>query len=141
MKQEALESENLFKDTEMKLELFQDDNETFDDINFKDGGSKTNNLMNFGANLNNKEGLVGGMCGATPKREERKKSYKYTGYLVDDVDIPDDPFFLKWYRSFHNHPIDTNLMMHENLISDRDVHRKGHFNPLPKNELALEDLC
>ena len=30
--------------------------------------------------------------------------------LVDDIDIEEDPYYLKYYRSFHNHDLDTHLV-------------------------------
>ena len=33
--------------------------------------------------------------------------------LLDDINIEGDPYYLKYYRSFHNHELDTNII--ENL--------------------------
>ena len=30
--------------------------------------------------------------------------------LIEDLDIPNDPYYLKYYRPFHNHPLDTELI-------------------------------
>jgi hypothetical protein len=51
--------------------------------------------------------------------------------LLEDIDIPGDPFYLQKYRSFHNHSLDTNMMEHNELIMEKDVHRKGAINILP----------
>jgi hypothetical protein len=32
--------------------------------------------------------------------------------LIEDIDIDGDPFYLKYYRSFHNHELDTNIIEH-----------------------------
>jgi len=32
--------------------------------------------------------------------------------LIEDIDIEGDPFYLKYYRSFHNHDLDTNIIEH-----------------------------
>jgi len=44
---------------------------------------------------------------------------------MEDVDIPDDPWYLSKFRSFHNHPIDLNLMANRHMISDKDIFRRG----------------
>lgn len=36
--------------------------------------------------------------------------------VCEDIDIEDDPFYLKYYRSFHNHELDANLVINEALV-------------------------
>lgn len=61
--------------------------------------------------------------------------------LLEDIDIDDDPFYLQKYRSFHNHALDTNLMEHNELIMEKDIHRKGAINILPQGPIAIQELC
>ena len=41
------------------------------------------------------------------KSEKQKSKFSE---LIDDIDIEGDPYYLKYYRSFHNHELDTNLV-------------------------------
>lgn len=52
-------------------------------------------------------------------------------YIMDDVDIPEDPYYLRKFRAFHNHEIDLNLMANINLVSEKDIWRKGAWKTLP----------
>lgn len=61
--------------------------------------------------------------------------------LLDDIDIPGDAFYLQKYRAFHNHPLDTNMMEHNALIMEKDIHRKGAINILPQGPIAIQELC
>lgn len=61
--------------------------------------------------------------------------------LLEDIDLPGDPFYLQKYRSFHNHQLDTNMMEHNELIMEKDVHRKGAVNILPQGPIAIQELC
>ena len=65
-----------------------------------------------------------------------KKSIKSTGMKKeggksDETDIPNDPFFLTKYRSFHNHDLDSNYVEHAHLVMDEELHKKGSANLLP----------
>jgi hypothetical protein len=51
--------------------------------------------------------------------------------LIEDIDIEGDPFYLKYYRSFHNHELDTNIIEHQSLVLEEDLHRKGAIALLP----------
>jgi len=51
--------------------------------------------------------------------------------LIEDIDIEGDPFYLKYYRSFHNHELDTNIIEHQGLVLEEDLHRKGAIALLP----------
>jgi hypothetical protein len=33
--------------------------------------------------------------------------------LIEDIDIAGDPYYLKYYRSFHNHELDPNTILNE----------------------------
>ena len=39
--------------------------------------------------------------------------------------------YLRKFRAFHNHDIDLNLMANLNLVSEKDVWRKGAWKTLP----------
>ncbi len=56
---------------------------------------------------------------------------------MDDVDIPDDPYYLRKFRAFHNHEIDLNLMANINMVSERDIWRKGAHKTLPQGMIAI----
>ena len=58
-------------------------------------------------------------------------------HIMQDVDIPDDPYYLRKYRSFHNHEIDLNLMAHINLVSEKDLWRKGAWKTMPQGMVAI----
>ena len=58
--------------------------------------------------------------------------------LIDDIDIPGDPYYLKYYRSFHNHELDTNLIENQGIIVEGDIHRKGAVNWLPQGAIAVQ---
>ena len=49
------------------------------------------------------------------KRERAKEKSKFSD-LIDDIDIDGDPYYLKYYRSFHNHELDTNLIENQEVI-------------------------
>lgn len=51
--------------------------------------------------------------------------------MLDDIDLPGDPYFLKCYRSFHNHELDTGMIVMSDLVEDKDIHRKGPPKVLP----------
>lgn len=51
--------------------------------------------------------------------------------IMEDVNIPEDPYYLVRYRSFHNHEVDLNLMAHINLVSEKDIWRKGAWRTMP----------
>lgn len=46
------------------------------------------------------------------EKTQVKAKREYPG-LVEDIDIEGDPYYLKYYRSFHNHDLDTNLVEHQ----------------------------
>jgi hypothetical protein len=56
---------------------------------------------------------------------------------MDDVNIPEDYFYLRKFRAFHNHDIDLNLMANLNLVSEKDVWRKGAWKTLPQGMIAI----
>ncbi len=58
-------------------------------------------------------------------------------FIMDDVNIPDDYFYLRKFRAFHNHDIDLNLMANLNLVSEKDVWRKGAWKTLPQGMIAI----
>ena len=76
------------------------------------------------------EGLVERWNSTTTNRKNKRVMSKFSK-LLDDIDIDGDPFYLQKYRSFHNHALDTNLMEHNALIMEKDIHRKGAINILP----------
>lgn len=51
--------------------------------------------------------------------------------LIEDIDIPGDPFYLKYYRSFHNHELDSNVILNEQSLYEEDRARKGALTLLP----------
>ena len=57
--------------------------------------------------------------------------------MLEEIDIPNDPYFLWKYRSFHNHEMDCNLIAGADQIKPRDLHRKGAFNAIPETYLAI----
>lgn len=59
------------------------------------------------------------------------------GVGKDPDDIPNDPFFLTKYRSFHNHDLDSNYVEHAHLVMDEDLHKKGSANLLPQGPCAI----
>ncbi|CDW85737.1 UNKNOWN [Stylonychia lemnae] len=70
----------------------------------------------------------------------QQKPFNKFSQLLEDIDIPGDPFFLQKYRSFHNHELDTNMIEHQDLILDKDIHRKGAVNILPQTKKAIQEL-
>lgn len=50
---------------------------------------------------------------------------------MEDVDIEGDPFYLKYYRSFHNHELDPNTILNESQLVDEDMIRTGSLSMLP----------
>ena len=71
--------------------------------------------------------------------DESKRSTNKSKFseLIDDIDIKGDEYYLKYYRSFHNHELDTNLVENEGKIVDEDIHRKGAMTWLPQGGLAV----
>ena len=55
---------------------------------------------------NKKDEVEGIYTGGSGKRTGKGKFSE----LIDDIDIKSDPYFLKYYRSYHNHELDTNLI-------------------------------
>ena len=55
------------------------------------------------------------MCSEYAKKEDSSilKGKVQYNELLDDINIEGDPYYLKYYRSFHNHDLDTNII--ENL--------------------------
>lgn len=51
--------------------------------------------------------------------------------MLEDMIIDGDPYYLQKYRSVHNHEVDTNLIINEALILEKDMHRKGAQVILP----------
>ena len=52
-----------------------------------------------------------------------KKQVQYNE-LLDDINIEGDPYYLKYYRSFHNHDLDTNIIENLGVVQDKDLHRR-----------------
>ena len=50
---------------------------------------------------------------------------------LEDIDVPGDEFYLKYYRSFHNHELDSNMILNEAQILDEDMIRAGSLCQLP----------
>ena len=69
------------------------------------------------------------------KSEKQKSKFSE---LIDDIDIEGDPYYLKYYRSFHNHELDTNLVENQGRIVEEDIHRKGAITWLPQGTIALQ---
>ena len=57
---------------------------------------------------------------------------------IDDIDIKGDEYYLKYYRSFHNHDLGTNLIENQSFIMEEDIHRKGAITWLPQGDLAVQ---
>lgn len=55
--------------------------------------------------------------------------------------IDGDPYYLQKYRSVHNHEVDTNLIINEALILEKDMHRKGAQVILPQSLMAIQEHC
>ena len=68
--------------------------------------------------------------------EEEKEKSKYSD-LIEDIDLEDNPFYLKYYRSFHNHDLDTHLIENDELVSEETLHKKGAPAYLPQGTLAI----
>jgi len=51
--------------------------------------------------------------------------------LIEDIDISGDPYYLKYYRSFHNHELDPNTILNEGALLDEDLVRSGALTLLP----------
>jgi hypothetical protein len=51
--------------------------------------------------------------------------------LIEDIDITGDPYYLKYYRSFHNHELDPNTILNEGALLDEDIVRSGALTLLP----------
>jgi hypothetical protein len=51
--------------------------------------------------------------------------------LIEDIDIAGDPYYLKYYRSFHNHELDPNIILNESVLIEEDLQRKGALSLLP----------
>ena len=51
--------------------------------------------------------------------------------LIQEIDVPGDPYFLWKFRSFHNHELDSNLILVASSIPEKDLHRKGAFVAFP----------
>lgn len=71
------------------------------------------------------------------KQLESKKISKFVPKKDDKssevIDVPNDPFFLVKYRSFHNHDLDCNYVEHAHLVMEEDLHKKGSINLLPQS--------
>jgi len=78
-------------------------------------------------------------CQLPTEREEQKnlERSKFSD-LIEDIDMEDDPYYLKYYRSFHNHELDTNIIEHQNLVLEEDLHRKGAITLLPQGALCIQ---
>lgn len=61
--------------------------------------------------------------------------------MIDEIDVPGDPYFLKSYRAFHNHELDTNLMVLADTIDEKDIHRKGPPKVIPQAKIAIIALA
>ena len=61
--------------------------------------------------------------------------------MLEDMIIEGDPYFLIKYRSVHNHELDTNLIVNEGLVSEKDVYRKGNHSILPQSIIAIQEHC
>ena len=48
--------------------------------------------------------------------------------MLEDIDIDGDPYYLKYYRSFHNHELDTNVIQNLGDVDDKDLHRRDLIN-------------
>jgi hypothetical protein len=60
--------------------------------------------------------------------------------IMNDVNIPDDPYYMVRYRSFHNHELDLNLLAHIGLVNEKDIWRKGAWRTLPQGIVAIQGL-
>lgn len=69
--------------------------------------------------------------------DEEKEKSKFSD-LIEDIDLEGNPFYLKYYRSFHNHDLDTHLMENEDMVSEDTLHRKGAPSYLPQGTLAIQ---
>ena len=58
--------------------------------------------------------------------------------LIEDIDISGDPYYLKYYRSFHNHELDPNTILNESQLIDEDMVRTGSLTMLPQGNLAIQ---
>ena len=58
--------------------------------------------------------------------------------LIEDIDISGDPYYLKYYRSFHNHELDPNTILNEGALLDEDLVRSGALTLLPQACLAIQ---
>ena len=58
--------------------------------------------------------------------------------LIEDIDIHGDPYYLKYYRSFHNHELDPNTILNESQLLDEDMVRNGSLTMLPQGALAIQ---
>lgn len=69
--------------------------------------------------------LANGLVSATPKEEPNSHKGKVQyNELLDDINIEGDPYYLKYYRSFHNHELDTNIIENLGVVQDKDLHRR-----------------
>ena len=66
------------------------------------------------------------MCSEYAKKEDSSilKGKVQYNELLDDINIEGDPYYLKYYRSFHNHDLDTNIIENLGVVQDKDLHRR-----------------
>lgn len=57
--------------------------------------------------------------------------------LQDDSILPGNPYYLVKYRAFHNHEIDTHLMIFHHFITEWDLWNKNAWKVLPQDSVAL----
>ena len=60
--------------------------------------------------------------------------------MLEDIVIPEDPFYLVKYRSFHNHELCTNTIAYHSYVGDEELHRKGAVRILPQGCVAVQEL-
>lgn len=63
--------------------------------------------------------------------ESKDKAQAPQNDLIEDIDINGDPYYLKYYRSFHNHELDPNTILNESQLVDEDMSRTGSLTMLP----------
>jgi hypothetical protein len=59
--------------------------------------------------------------------------------LLEDIDIDGDPYYLKYYRGFHNHDLDTNVIENIGDVKDKDLHRRDLiFTTVPMGKAVIQ---
>ena len=68
----------------------------------------------------------------------KKERHQYNE-LLDDIDVEGDPYYLKYYRNFHNHELDTNVIENLGQVADKDLHRKDLIvNNIPMGKAVIQ---